>query len=525
MINSVFLLRIFMFQKIYKISWLLSIKEQFYQTTKQILFSVVLLFCGSQVLGNNCFKMCNPSFWQTLSIKSLEAHIETNNINSRGEDGITPLHVASGFGTSEHILKLLDAGASLNARTIDGYSPLHLAAAENASENITTLLGAGSHVDLLTERNFTPLHIAAAIGAVDSIKILLESGADINALTKSDETPLHRAARAKNEIGALMLVEAGSEVNFVSVYGTIPLHNAARVGSAKTIKILLEAGSEIDVCNNFEETPLFEAVKSGSSENLDMLLSAGARINTFNDEGLTSLHEAASQGAVKKIKLLIAAGADINSIDKTRLEYTPLHHASKFSTNPEAVILLIDAGASTSAETNFGKTALDLIKNNYSLKNTDAFWKLNDITLNNKHKPKLRSKKIFETEKDPTAESILESLKEKKEPETCLKLLPTQNERLLDIIRNKMKPCWNPPVGVENGMTNVMILGLKFDIDGKLAESPVNLTPNSGIGSLQAFEAARRAVIRCSPYEELDPEIYESWKELILKFNPKNMGR
>ena len=100
-----------------------------------------------------------------------------------------------------------------------------------------------------------------------------------------------------------------------------------------------------------------------------------------------------------------------------------------------------------------------------------------------------------------------------------------KNTEVADIIINKMRLCWNPPVGVENGLTNVMILGLKFDIDGKLVESPVNLTPDSGVGSLQAFEAARRAVIRCSPYNELDPEIYEGWKELNLKFNPKNMGR
>ena len=140
-------------------------------------------------------------------------------------------------------------------------------------------------------------------------------------------------------------------------------------------------------------------------------------------------------------------------------------------------------------------------------------------------KPKLKPKEVVEAEKDTTAESILESLKEKKEPEPFLNLTPAQKESVGNIIRNKMRLCWNPPVGVEHGLTNVMILGLKFDIDGKLVESPVNLTPNSGVGSLQAFEAARRAVIRCSPYNELDPEIYDGWKELNLKFNPKNMGR
>jgi len=123
-----------------------------------------------------------------------------------------------------------------------------------------------------------------------------------------------------------------------------------------------------------------------------------------------------------------------------------------------------------------------------------------------------------------TAQSILESLKEKKEPESFLNSTPAQKESVGNIIRNKMRLCWNPAVGVENGLTNVTILGLKFDIDGRLVES-VNLSPNSGFGSQKAFEVARRAVIRCSPFEGLDPNSYEVWKEINLIFNPKKMMR
>ena len=100
-----------------------------------------------------------------------------------------------------------------------------------------------------------------------------------------------------------------------------------------------------------------------------------------------------------------------------------------------------------------------------------------------------------------------------------------KNNEVGNIIRNKMRLCWNPPVGVENGLTNVMILGVKLDIDGKLMERPVNLTPNSEVGSLKAFEAASKALIRCSPFNDLDPEMYESWKEITIKFDPRNLGR
>jgi len=100
-----------------------------------------------------------------------------------------------------------------------------------------------------------------------------------------------------------------------------------------------------------------------------------------------------------------------------------------------------------------------------------------------------------------------------------------KNTEVADIIINKMRLCWNPPVGVENGLTNNMILGLEFAIDGNLLANPINLTPNSGVGSLQAFESARRAVIRCSPFNELDPNLYKAWREITIKFDPKNLGR
>jgi len=115
-----------------------------------------------------------------------------------------------------------------------------------------------------------------------------------------------------------------------------------------------------------------------------------------------------------------------------------------------------------------------------------------------------------ERHKEELSESIIESYK---------------NNQIANIVIDKMKRCWIPHVGVENGLTNVMNLGLKFDIDGKLVESPVNLTPNSEIGSLQAFESVRRAIIRCSPYNELDPDIYQAGQEITIKFDPRNLGR
>ena len=142
--------------------------------------------------------------------------------------------------------------------------------------------------------------------------------------------------------------------------------------------------------------------------------------------------------------------------------------------------------------------------------------------------PQLRDKDLIPEDSsvdNQNATGLLDNFTETIDTNRFLTLTPEQKEDVGNIIRNKMQLCWNPPVGVENGIDNTLILGLKFNIEGKLTESPVNLTPSSGVGSLQTFEAARRAIIRCSPYDELDPELYDGWKELNIQINVKNLRR
>ena len=142
--------------------------------------------------------------------------------------------------------------------------------------------------------------------------------------------------------------------------------------------------------------------------------------------------------------------------------------------------------------------------------------------------PQLRDKDLIPEDSsvdNQNATGLLDNFTETIDTNRILTLTPEQKEDVGNIIRNQMRLCWNPPVGAENGLPQSIILGLKFDIEGRLIESPVNLTPDSGVGSLQAFEAARRAVIRCSPFDKLDPELYDGWKELNIKIKTKNLGR
>lgn len=90
-----------------------------------------------------------------------------------------------------------------------------------------------------------------------------------------------------------------------------------------------------------------------------------------------------------------------------------------------------------------------------------------------------------------------------------------------------VKQCWNTGALSTDALNTVVTIGVSMNQDG---------TPNSGsirmIGSeggtdasaRQAFEAGRRAIMRCGARGfPLPPEKYDQWKEIEIVFNPEKM--
>ena len=109
----------------------------------------------------------------------------------------------------------------------------------------------------------------------------------------------------------------------------------------------------------------------------DMGFVMGFSVKDRDDFGMTPLHYAAALGSNPDvITALTEAGADVNARDEDG--WTPLHRAASLNDNPDVITTLIKAGADGSIEDIFGKTPFDRAKNNEALKNTDAYWALND---------------------------------------------------------------------------------------------------------------------------------------------------
>ncbi len=95
-----------------------------------------------------------------------------------------------------------------------------------------------------------------------------------------------------------------------------------------------------------------------------------------------------------------------------------------------------------------------------------------------------------------------------------------QNE--IDALRARLAACWDiPPTRVDPAELRVKVK-VFLGQDGTLTREPevVEYRP-SQIGQVAA-ESAIRAVKRCAPFT-LPPEKYDSWKEIIMTFDPREM--
>ena len=122
---------------------------------------------------------------------------------------------------------------------------------------------------------------------------------------------------------------------------------------------------------------IFDIAENGTPEELKAAIENGADIHARNIIGLTALHAAALDNEdPEMILVLVNARADINA--KAYGDITPMHLAAGYNRNPEVVLMLINCGADAKAETIVGRTPWDYLQDNEDLKDTKAYWALND---------------------------------------------------------------------------------------------------------------------------------------------------
>lgn len=96
----------------------------------------------------------------------------------------------------------------------------------------------------------------------------------------------------------------------------------------------------------------------------------------------------------------------------------------------------------------------------------------------------------------------------------------------MDAVRQQFYSCWTPPVGARDLEDMDATVHIQLQPDGTVTKAELVQTARFGSDSFYRVfaESAVRAVWKCNPLQRTPPtEKYDSWKDMELTFNPKNM--
>ena len=125
------------------------------------------------------------------------------------------------------------------------------------------------------------------------------------------------------------------------------------------LKKLLDAGADWSVTDSRGKNAVIKAVEYNSLDHLKLLREKGADLNVATPDGYTVLFKAVSNRKISDelVEYLVKNGADVNAVSEKHDNVTPLITAVR-ERRPQAVSILLAAGAQPDAVNSKGRTAL-----------------------------------------------------------------------------------------------------------------------------------------------------------------------
>ncbi|XP_026828523.1 uncharacterized protein LOC105286418 isoform X2 [Ooceraea biroi] len=261
-------------------------------------------------------------------------------MNTKGNDNWTILHIASQESNLDMVKYLVDNGSDINAKNASGLKPMHIAAREGHKDTVEFFLSKGLNINDPGAVNQTLLHYAAMKGHLAVVKYLIAQGADVNSQDKNGVSPMHIAATFGYKDVTEILLKNGAVYNFGKLYS----------------KLLVWAGNKTVINLLASTKKLFKVIKHNNFSDVEIYIKMGAFINAKNGKGGTPLHYTAWKGCDEVVSILLENRADPNAVNKKG--FTPLHYAAKFS-HLKVVKALLANGAVYNALSDNDKTPLN----------------------------------------------------------------------------------------------------------------------------------------------------------------------
>ncbi|KAF5281785.1 hypothetical protein FQR65_LT14532 [Abscondita terminalis] len=293
---------------------------------------------------------CAVRFGNCTLVKLLLSFGADSNVHD-SIDGNTCLHWAVALNRDDYVQVLVEYGADVNSKNNNGETPLVYA----------RRFGRNNHERIMTDtgRDFTILCQAVKKGSIYTVRKLLKDDFDIDKKNDDGETLLMIALR-NGEVGvADYLIARGASLNLRNNRGVSSLHYAASTGDIINVRRHLDSGVDVDITDNRGDTPFIIACYSRNRHVVELLLSMNARLelSPLTNPKQTCLHFAVEAGWDNVVSQILDSGFYVdkrNSNGSTAL-LKAIHY--KYS---HIATLLLERGADPAAADESRATCLHL---------------------------------------------------------------------------------------------------------------------------------------------------------------------
>ncbi|MHB1947855.1 MAG: ankyrin repeat domain-containing protein [Gammaproteobacteria bacterium] len=236
------------------------------------------------------------------------------NVNQKGPDGRTPLHIAATIGNAAMVTLLLANGAKPNAKAESDATPLHAAALGGNLEVVEILLkNKKTNPEAQLTSGQTPLAFAALLGHVEVMELLIKNKSSPTKSDKEGVTPLIAACLGGSHDAVKFVLEQKVNPKESGSTGISALHAAAMSGNVdilNTLMPLMDGTSINDTASLPTEALLKIATKFGRLHEVERFFRpSGVGIPT-KIAGFTPLAFAVMVGHAGAVRNLLAQHAD-----------------------------------------------------------------------------------------------------------------------------------------------------------------------------------------------------------------------
>ncbi|XP_067685531.1 serine/threonine-protein phosphatase 6 regulatory ankyrin repeat subunit A-like [Haliotis asinina] len=240
-------------------------------------------------------------------------------INSKGDEGMTPVLVAASEGEREVFDFLVTQGADLLVTDEDGQTILHHAC-HGGNMEIVNYIRIQNIVDINSkdDEGMTAVLVAASLGNREVLDFLVRQGADMLVADNDGQNILHLACKEGNvEIVKYILTKKLLGINTKGIRGMPPVLQSAYYGKREVFDVLVKQGADLSVVDKNGDSILHLACRRGNVEMVnDILTQKFVDINTKGYMGMPPVLLAVCFFNREVFEFLVKKGADLSVVDK-----------------------------------------------------------------------------------------------------------------------------------------------------------------------------------------------------------------